>query len=113
MLYCEDCRVKKEWPKSKSLPTIRRKCEVCGRPQDCHDVPVSQLPLAKAPVGRYEYTMTRLTGDPQPVTIQIRGGGRVVAELKDCSEKEAQVMVMMLNHRFPTEEALEEANASS
>jgi hypothetical protein len=47
MLFCEDCRLKKNWPRAASYPYAgakeNSKCEVCGKSKDCHDVPGSKL----------------------------------------------------------------------
>jgi hypothetical protein len=47
MLFCEDCRIKKQWPRSAGFPFTgtkpNAKCEVCGKSGDCHDIPASKL----------------------------------------------------------------------
>jgi hypothetical protein len=40
MLFCEDCRQKKNWPDS---IMESGKCEVCNRTQMCYDVPAVML----------------------------------------------------------------------
>ena len=45
MFYCEECRVKNEWPESISRSTGN--CEVCGDGRLCYDRPSSQLPMKK------------------------------------------------------------------
>jgi len=47
MKFCEDCRIKKHWPRSTGFPYIgiamNSKCEVCGKHTDCNDVPGLEL----------------------------------------------------------------------
>ena len=46
MLYCEDCRIKKQWRKHGALEYIGYVpgvCEVCHKRTDCHDVPALRL----------------------------------------------------------------------
>lgn len=47
MLYCEQCRIKKSWPRLPGYPQIGwtsgAVCEVCRSHTDCHDVPGSRL----------------------------------------------------------------------
>ena len=47
MKFCEDCRIKKNWPRSTGFPYIgialNSKCEVCGKHTDCNDVPGLEL----------------------------------------------------------------------
>jgi hypothetical protein len=47
MYYCEDCRIKKHWPRSAGFPYAGVEagvdCEVCKKHGDCHDVPASRL----------------------------------------------------------------------
>ena len=47
MLFCEDCRLKKNWNRAASYPYAGVKenatCEVCGKKSTCHDVPGSKL----------------------------------------------------------------------
>jgi hypothetical protein len=47
MYYCEDCRIKKRWPRSAAFPyagvQADANCEVCNKHGDCHDLPASRL----------------------------------------------------------------------
>jgi len=47
MLFCEPCRVKKNWTRSSGYPYIgfraSEKCEVCGKVGECHDIPAIRL----------------------------------------------------------------------
>jgi|SRR5579863_2709473 len=47
MYYCEDCRIKKHWPRSAGFPytgiEANVNCEVCKKHGDCHDVPALML----------------------------------------------------------------------
>lgn len=47
MIFCEDCRVKKKWPRAAGFPYIGIKqngtCEICKKHDDCHDIPASKL----------------------------------------------------------------------
>lgn len=51
MLFCEPCRVKKNWPHLPGYPDIGWKpsaiCEICRSYGGCHDVPASRLKFAK------------------------------------------------------------------
>lgn len=52
MIFCEDCRLKKQWPRSPGFPFVgiekSVKCEVCHKKTDCHTVPtVVLLPEAE------------------------------------------------------------------
>ena len=40
MLFCEDCRIKKNWPDSL---IEHGKCEVCSKTGECYDVPAVML----------------------------------------------------------------------
>lgn len=48
MFFCEECRVKKGWPKGYG-PGSRGPCEVCKKTANCHDVPSKALPLPPSP----------------------------------------------------------------
>lgn len=43
MIFCEDCRIKKNYPRSSGYPHVgvsqNSKCEICGKTGDQHDVP--------------------------------------------------------------------------
>ena len=41
MIFCEDCRAKKNWPKSVIVST--EKCSSCGRSKECYEVPSIKL----------------------------------------------------------------------
>ena len=47
MLYCENCRIQKNWPRSAGYPFIgvvsNSRCEQCGARGDCNDVPALKL----------------------------------------------------------------------
>jgi hypothetical protein len=43
MFYCEQCRVKKDWPVS--ILGSRGPCEICGKVGENHDTPSRRLPL--------------------------------------------------------------------
>lgn len=47
MLFCEECRVKKNWPRLPGYPQIgwasNVECEICRVHTDCHDIPSSML----------------------------------------------------------------------
>ena len=47
MLFCEDCRIEKQWRKHGAFPlagyALNEVCEVCRRRTDCHDVPAIRL----------------------------------------------------------------------
>lgn len=46
MIFCEDCRIKKNWPRHAGFPYAGitfGKCEVCGKAKDCNDVPAVKL----------------------------------------------------------------------
>jgi len=47
MLYCENCRIQKNWPRSAGYPFIgvvsNSRCEQCGALGDCNDVPALKL----------------------------------------------------------------------
>jgi len=47
MLFCEDCRVRKQWRKHGAFPLAGHSpnslCDVCGHRTDCHDVPTMRL----------------------------------------------------------------------
>jgi hypothetical protein len=45
MFYCEDCRVKNDWPTS--MVTSHGACELCGKGASCWDRPSSSLPPLK------------------------------------------------------------------
>ena len=47
MFYCTACKEKNAWPAS--LMHSYGPCEVCGEPDDCHDVPSWLLPLPPLP----------------------------------------------------------------
>ncbi len=46
MFYCEDCRVKKDWPVS--VMNSMGACEICGEAAECYDRPSRSLPLPKS-----------------------------------------------------------------
>lgn len=51
MFYCEECRVKNNWPRPVSFPfcTISRgRCEVCNKTKDNYDVPARYLKSDKS-----------------------------------------------------------------
>ena len=41
MKFCDDCRHKKNWPNSAVM--LNDKCEVCGKPDACYEVPSVEL----------------------------------------------------------------------
>ena len=41
MKFCNDCRHKKNWPNSAVM--LSDKCEVCGKPDACYEVPSVKL----------------------------------------------------------------------
>jgi len=41
MKFCDDCRHKKNWPNSAVM--LSDKCEVCGKPDACYEVPSVKL----------------------------------------------------------------------
>src|SRR6266566_541325 len=47
MIFCEDCRIKKNWPRATGFPYVgisqSTKCEICNRIGTNHDVPASML----------------------------------------------------------------------
>lgn len=47
MIFCEQCRITKNWPLSPGYPYIgireNSKCDICHVSQDCHDIPGSIL----------------------------------------------------------------------
>jgi hypothetical protein len=46
MFFCEECRVKNDYPTSLGYPymgTSYGKCELCGKIRVCHDVPTQAL----------------------------------------------------------------------
>ena len=45
MFYCDDCRVKNEWPEG--LVKSMGPCEICGKTRVCNDVASRLLPLPK------------------------------------------------------------------
>lgn len=47
MFYCEDCRVKNDWPES--FARSKGNCECCGDRADCFDTPSSRLPKKPEP----------------------------------------------------------------
>lgn len=52
MFYCDPCRVEKSWPSNVMGALSNGRCQVCGKPALCHDVPPSALPaLERAPIG--------------------------------------------------------------
>jgi len=48
MFYCDDCRVKNDWPESFSKSMGN--CEMCNEPAVCNDVPSRNLPAPTKPV---------------------------------------------------------------
>ncbi|MCK4800069.1 hypothetical protein KAS31_03765 [Candidatus Parcubacteria bacterium] len=42
MFYCEECRIKKGWPKS--IVGSYGRCEICGKVAECYDRPSKSLP---------------------------------------------------------------------
>ena len=46
MFYCEECRVKKDWPDS--IGRSCGSCEICGQTKICYNVPSKALPMPKA-----------------------------------------------------------------
>lgn len=48
MFYCDDCRIKRNWPNS--FIQSRGQCECCGESAVCWDRPSSSLPKGPVPV---------------------------------------------------------------
>ena len=41
MIFCEECRIRKKWPKHPAYPYAGRvvgQCQICEKSGDCHDV---------------------------------------------------------------------------
>lgn len=88
MFFCEDCKIKNKWPGF--IPQSYGKCEVCGKTDECYDVPSGALPPVARPhmtqAGNPVSTDTTETTDAGhyvisvgikhvvPATVPLRGG---------------------------------------
>lgn len=49
MFYCDKCAEKNEWPNEWWRPKSFGRCEMCGKTNECTDIPSSALPDAEPP----------------------------------------------------------------
>jgi hypothetical protein len=95
MFYCEECRIKHNYPGAVGWPTIGMsygKCEICGKLAECHDVSSDSLSSPKH--RRERVGRDRCSGMSLPKVAQkhiSRAAREAMREqILRCSEKAPQ-----------------------
>jgi len=132
MFFCEPCRKSKGWPQSIRMSSGR--CEVCGGPADCHDVPSRHLPprtlvprpASPNPFGVQENAVAKLFDESRMLDLARRqepgpGQGwldgflacaallrRPMMEMAIHQDKQSEFMVQIAKTRCPKATILSE-----
>lgn len=81
MFYCEECRIKNDWPKSLFMSC--GPCEICGESRSCYDVKSSKLPPAK--VTKVEKPKWRYSKEHNCITTSRPGiveGSKIICDIR-------------------------------